>query len=387
MQKKRLLLASFSHFMCDLNTGALPALLPFFVSIHGLSYSAVSALMLANTSLASVVQPLFGLLADRHCRMWYMSLGILVAGVGMGAVGFLDSYPLLFCAVGVSGLGTALFHPAAMRFATLASGSRQGTGTSFFSVGGNAGFLLAPICVVAIIEHSGLTGLGILAPLAILIALLLLFESRSLDRHQKEQEKKLRQDIHEMPRNDWKGFVRLLGAIFCRSVLMMCLRVFVPLYWIAFYAQTTAQAAMILTAFGLAGICGNLAGGVLADRFGYNRVIRISYFLVIPLIFLVPHVANVWLSNIIIVVLGFVLYASFSPVVVVGQRYLAKNLGFASGVTLGLGISFGGLVAPLLGYLADTQGLVCVFYALGACAVCGFLFTLLLLPVPKRQPV
>ena len=33
--------------------------------------------------------------------------------------------------------------------------------------------------------------------------------------------------------------------------------------------------------------------------------------------------------------------------------YLAKNAGFASGITLGLGITLGGLVAPYIGHLAD----------------------------------
>ena len=37
--------------------------------------------------------------------------------------------------------------------------------------------------------------------------------------------------------------------------------------------------------------------------------------------------------------------------------YLAKNIGFASGITLGLGITLGGIVAPLIGKLADMYGL------------------------------
>ena len=35
------------------------------------------------------------------------------------------------------------------------------------------------------------------------------------------------------------------------------------------------------------------------------------------------------------------------------SKYLAKNTGFASGITLGLGITLGGLVAPYVGHLAD----------------------------------
>ena len=90
MNKKQILFASFSHFVCDVNSGSLPAILPFLISAHGLSYSMASALMLANSSLASIVQPIFGLLADRRARPWHMPAGILITGCGMAAVGFLD---------------------------------------------------------------------------------------------------------------------------------------------------------------------------------------------------------------------------------------------------------------------------------------------------------
>ena len=42
--------------------------------------------------------------------------------------------------------------------------------------------------------------------------------------------------------------------------------------------------------------------------------------------------------------------------VVLGQKYLARNVGLASGVTLGLALSVGGIATPLLGYVADNYG-------------------------------
>ena len=32
MNKKQILFASFSHFVCDVNSGSLPAILPFLIS-------------------------------------------------------------------------------------------------------------------------------------------------------------------------------------------------------------------------------------------------------------------------------------------------------------------------------------------------------------------
>ena len=60
---------------------------------------------------------------------------------------------------------------------------------------------------------------------------------------------------------------------------------------------------------------------------------------------------------ILILPLSFGIFTQYSPMIILGQVYLAKNIGFASGITLGLGITLGGIVAPLIGKLADMYGL------------------------------
>ena len=79
MNKKSILLASLSHLACDVNGGTLPALLPFLINDYGFSYSAATSLMLAYSSLSSVIQPLFGFLSDRISKPWLIPLGILLA--------------------------------------------------------------------------------------------------------------------------------------------------------------------------------------------------------------------------------------------------------------------------------------------------------------------
>ena len=50
-------------------------------------------------------------------------------------------------------------------------------------------------------------------------------------------------------------------------------------------------------------------------------------------------------------------FMPYSPIVILGQTYLGKNAGFASGVTLGLSTTLGGIFAPLVGWAADLWGL------------------------------
>ena len=55
--------------------------------------------------------------------------------------------------------------------------------------------------------------------------------------------------------------------------------------------------------------------------------------------------------------IGFTIFMPFSSIVVLGQSYLARNIGFASGVTLGLTFSTGGIFVPIIGSFADNHGL------------------------------
>ncbi|MGI5446454.1 hypothetical protein ACQEVM_11950 [Streptomyces sp. CA-243310] len=51
------------------------------------------------------------------------------------------------------------------------------------------------------------------------------------------------------------------------------------------------------------------------------------------------------------------LYVPFSLQVTLGQDYLPTRMGTASGVTLGLTVSIGGVASPLIGALADASSL------------------------------
>ena len=58
---------------------------------------------------------------------------------------------------------------------------------------------------------------------------------------------------------------------------------------------------------------------------------------------------------------GAATIATFAVTIVMGQEFLPGRIGVASGVTIGLSVGMGGVAAPLLGILADADGLRAVF--------------------------
>jgi FSR family fosmidomycin resistance protein-like MFS transporter len=62
-------------------------------------------------------------------------------------------------------------------------------------------------------------------------------------------------------------------------------------------------------------------------------------------------------ATLVLIPLGLVLTANFSVMIVMAQEFLPNHLGVASGVTLGIGASVGGIAMPLFGRLADWYGM------------------------------
>ena len=95
----------------------------------------------------------------------------------------------------------------------------------------------------------------------------------------------------------------------------------------------------------------------MADRYGCVKVLRYAFLLWTPTVFFLTNTDNIYVATALLLPLGFARTVVYSPVVVLGQTYLAKSIGFASGITLGLGITLGGMFTPVVGYFADNYGL------------------------------
>lgn len=166
-------LLALGHLVVDMNQGSLAPLLPFLKAVFGLSYAASGAILLVANMTSSVVQPVFGYLADRATRRWLLPWAVLLSATGVALAGLASSYGGLLALVVVSGLGVAAYHPEGYRTANQVAGDRKATGLSLFSIGGNIGIALGPPAVTFLVPRFGLPGtLGLLGPGLLVAALL-----------------------------------------------------------------------------------------------------------------------------------------------------------------------------------------------------------------------
>jgi FSR family fosmidomycin resistance protein-like MFS transporter len=121
-------LLALGHLVIDTNQGSLPALLPYLKTALGLTYTATGVIVLMSNVTSSLIQPLFGFLADKTARRWLLPLSVVLSAIGIGLTGVASSYLAVLLLVMVSGFGVAAWHPEGYRTATQVAGEKKATG-------------------------------------------------------------------------------------------------------------------------------------------------------------------------------------------------------------------------------------------------------------------
>lgn len=378
-------LLSAGHLFTDMNQGALPIILPFLITAYHFTYAEIASLVLASTVVSSIIQPIFGSMADKTPRPWMMAVGVLLAGCGMAAIGFLSDYRLLFFSIMISGIGIAAFHPEGARMANKVSGEKKGAGVSIFSFGGNAGFAIGPILAATSIAMFGLKGTAVLAIPGVLMAITFFAQMGKMNAFSAPTATAVQSTESSPERDQWKPFSLLSILLFGRSILFCGLSTFLPLFFIQILHQSDTVSSTLLSFYFVIGAASTLIGGRLGDRYGFIKIIRIGFVLLVPIMTALAFTRSITPTVLLLIPLAFALYSPSSLTVVLGQKYLPNRMGLASGITLGLSVSIGGMVAPLLGRLADSHGLLAAMYALAAISVIPAIMSFTLRDKERRK--
>lgn len=389
MDKKYLNTLAAAHLVTDIFQGALPAMLPFLISERNISYASAALLIFAANATSLIIQPIFGIYSDKISAPWSLPIGILLAGVGLGLTGIMPSFGAMFVLTAISGIGIALYHPEGARLTNKYSGKNKTSAVSIFAAGGNIGFALGPILTTACIMAFNLKGTLFLIIPAIIMSILVFLNNKNVIKKfdQVKNNNRLSVTSKEKEKKDeWKPFARLTATLLCRSTIFFGFNTFLTLYFMNVLKQSELKGSIALSTLIIVGAIGTLFAGKLSNKIGNKNIIIGGYVLLFPLLFLFLNVHNPILAYIVLIPMGMALYAPYSPMIALGQKYLPNHVGLASGITLGLGVTMGGVISPLLGLISDKYG---IHAALSSLILIPLLAIILAskLPVPKADIV
>ncbi|MGE0822801.1 MAG: MFS transporter [Candidatus Binatia bacterium] len=376
MNKKALALLGLGHLMVDLNTGALPALLPFLKNTFALSYTALGTLVLVANLSGSLIQPVFGHLSDRSARPWLLPFGVLMATGGMAAVGLAPNYAVLVCLICLSGIGIASYHPEAYKTAYLSTGEKKATGISLFSVGGNIGYGLGPLVVAGCLLAFGQQGLLLLLIPGVLVGALFLWSLPWLARTN-EQHATVSPTSSQIP---LYAMVLVVSIVTLGACVHSGLVTYVPLYFSA-RGESGLVVSSLLSLLLIAGAIGTLIAGPVSDRIGHKRFLIFNMGVLCPLIILFLRSSGP-ASIILLALIGACISPMFSVTLVIAQGLMRGRLGITAGLMTGVGIGAGGLGVTFLGVVADTWGVETTMWVISIVPLLPWL-TVFLLPSPS----
>ena len=379
---KLIALLSVGHFVVDLNQGSLPALLPVLKSAHQLSYAAVAMIVLAGNVASSIVQPVFGYFADQTARRWMLPASVLLTGAAFAALGLVPGYAAILALVVAMGLGVAAYHPEAYKTATSVAGERKATALSWFSLGGNVGVALGPPVITALVTVAGLMGsLGLLEPTLIASLLLLaVLPSFSQSAAPRAAAAAAARGVN-MP----YAMAVLILVVTIRSWTTLGFTTFVPFYYIDILGADPRLVGPLLFVFLGAGAVGTVIAGPFADRWGPRAFMQWVLLAALPFGALFLLTRGV-LAFVMLGIFGALLTSSFTVSVVLGQAYLPRSAGMASGLIVGFAIGAGGLGVTALGWVADRYGLPAALWISALTPLLAVVATRFL-PAPRLQEV
>ena len=340
------------HCINDFGQGSLAALIPFFITNFGLNYYQSASIIFCNTVVASVAQPILGYVADRWRVPWFIPVGFTVTLVSISAIALATSYEMILALSLIAGIGAALFHPEAALLVNRTQSNELGNAMGRFAVGGSAGFALGPLLAGGVYVFGG-QFLWLFTAIALIGVLLYVYAFTGSTDIDAIGESKSSAKSTNSGTNDWVSFGKLFFVIASRSILFSVLSIFIPILYITVINGEASASSLALTMYFAMGAVLTYMGGALSDKLGFLKTVRLGNLIFLPSVLVFIFVPNIWGFFGAMIPMAFGVFSQYGPITVLGQKYLAKNAGFASGITLGLGITLGGLVAPYVGHIAD----------------------------------
>lgn len=360
-------LVSMAHLLNDSLQAVITASYPVLQEALSLSFTQLGFITFTLYFTSSVIQPFVGALADARPTPLILPAGMLMAMLGMFALGAAPAYWAVLAAVLLVGVASAMFHPEGARIAHMAAGPRRGLAQSIFQVGGNMGSAMASIMTAFIFYPFGQKGAYWFMLLAAAGFVIQAFVARWYGGYLKlnpapPRKKAAKQQEEGGNRAVRKSILYVIVLVFARSWFSASIGTYFVFYLMEKFGLGVPDAQIYIFTYMAAGIIGTFFGGPLSDKFGRRNIILLSLLGALPFALVLPHVGLI-AAYPIMFVLGLINHSSFSVTVVYVQELVPGKVGMVSGLITGLAFGMGALGSMVLGIIIDLTSITTVIIA------------------------
>ncbi len=365
--KKAVKWLSASHFVLDAYSGFLNPILPFIAAKLGISMAIAAVMVSVSNLTSSISQPLFGFIADKWKKRFFIFWGMLFASIFLSLVGVANNVWTLALCIVFGSMGVSFFHPQATSFVSFFSSTKLSSkDMSAFIAMGTVGFALGPLISSSIADVFSLEALPFASLIGIITALsMFLFVPKVSMYALKKTEGSLFQAFSEMFENKTMRILLLTSILKSLVVSSFCL--ILPFYWKSI-GFSVSKIGTILFFFMMFGALGTYTSSIIEKKYGFKKVFYLSMVLVLPLtvIFYLIQGSNLLLSLLPFLFIGYVSFLSVPLNMVMAQKAMPKYKSMISGFVGGFSWGVIGLLLPLVSILAEKIGILNILLIISA---------------------
>jgi len=353
-QTGNVILISFAHLLHDVYSSFLAPILPLLIDKHGFSYTTAGLLSVIQR-LPSLLNPFVGILADKISVRYFVIIAPALTATVMSLLGLAPHYIILMILCFFMGISATMFHVPAPVMIKHIAGERIGKGMSYFMLGGELARTLGPLTILGAVSLWGLEGTYRLIPFGIVSSLLLYVKFKNIkvaDNFKKRTNKTgIRHTlVHVLP-----FFANITLIIFFRASMISALTFFLPIYMTS-RGSSLWMSGISLSILQFAGAAGTLCCGTISDKIGRIKTLLILLTLA-PVIMLVFMSVDGVFTIPLLIVLGFIMFASNPVLLALVQDIDTEHPSFINGIYMMLTFIVGSLPVLLVGKLGDVMGL------------------------------
>ena len=359
-----LIALSVTHLLNDMIQSLIPAIYPIIKESYQLDFGQIGLITLTFQVSASLLQPAVGLYTDKHPMPYSMVVGMGFTLSGLIGLAYAGSYGFLLLSAACVGIGSSIFHPEATRMARNASGGQHGLAQGIFQVGGQTGGALGPLLAAFIIVPRGQGSLAWFSVAALVAMMLMVWTAASYAKLDRARPPKPAA-ASAAPARPGKRSVAFAIAIliillFSKNAYSASFSSFYTFYLIGKFGISVQNSQVMLFLFLASSAAGALAGGMLGDRIGRNKIIWFSILGALPFTLILPYADLFW-TGVLTILINLIMSSAFAAILIYALELLPGRVGLVGGVFYGLSFGLGGLAAALLGEFADHLGIEMVY--------------------------
>lgn len=366
------LTVSFSHLISDMYSAFLAPVLPLLISGLGITKFQAGLLDFAR-KIPSLLNPLFGMIADRLDAKYFLILGCIIITVTMSLLGAVNDFATLFILIFIAGLGTSIYHVPGPVIIKKVACERLGLGMSFYMLGGEFARFLGPIVILTAISLWTFEGSWKIMPLGLAVAVFLYFKVRKISVHKKNVNGNAKLKDY---RKYLRFFVIITGIVIFRSGMHSALTLYLPTYMNS-KGNTLWMSGISLSILQFAGAAGTFLVGMISDKLGRKKTLMLLSMLNPLLMFAFIFSSGFFIFPV-LALSGFILLGSNPIILALVQERDTENLSFLNGTYMTISFVGSSFMVLSVGLLSDLYGLDTTYMITAFLAVGVIPFVLML---------